>query len=69
MRYLLRPNCAELIKNKYKNNYIATRLDLSATYVSLVLHRKRAIAKHLAYAFTKVIDSDANVEDLFEAVE
>lgn len=65
MKYLLK----EEYLGKYKNSYIADRLDLSRVYVSWILNRKRPIAKHMAFAFTKVVDINAEVEDIFEIVK
>ena len=68
MSYILKENKAEEIRGKYKNGYIADKLGLSQTYISLILHRKRHIAKHVAYSFTKVLGSELEIEDLFERV-
>jgi len=68
MAFILKENTAEEIKRKYKNGYIAQKLNLSGTYISLILHRKRPVAKHMAYAFTKVINSEAEINDLFEEI-
>ena len=40
MRYILKKEMADLIKNKYKNSYFINKLDLSGVYVSLILNRK-----------------------------
>lgn len=66
MGYVLKQEKAEEIRNKYKNSYFIEKLDLSGTYISLIIHRKKPIAKHMAYAFTKVIDVNAEIEDYFE---
>lgn len=66
MSYILKEEKAEEIKNKYKNSYFKEKLDLSGTYVSLIVNRKIPISKRLAYAFTKVIDVNAETEDYFE---
>ena len=65
MKYLLKEDMAEIIKNTYKNSYIIEKLDLSGTYVSLILHRKKPIAKYMAFAFAKAINNDAEIEDYF----
>ncbi len=66
MGYLLKEEKAEEIRNKYKNSYFIEKLDLSGTYISLIIHRKKPIAKHVAYAFAKSIDTNAELEDYFE---
>ena len=61
MSYILKEETAQEIRKKYKNGYISEKLGLSGPYVSLVLHRKRGIPKHVAYSFTKVIDSEKEI--------
>ena len=68
MHYILKEDSAEMIKSKYKNRYLVDKLDLSNTYVSLVVNRKKQIQKHMAYAFAKAIDKNLDVSDLFEEV-
>lgn len=68
MGYLLKEEKAEEIRKKYRNSYIAEQLGLSGAYVSLILHRKRQITKHVAYSFTKIINMDLEILDLFERV-
>lgn len=68
MGYILKEKIAEQIRAKYKNGYISEKLGLSTSYVSLILHRKRPIKKHIAYSFTKVIGSELEINDLFELV-
>ena len=68
MSYILKDVAAKSIRAKYKNSYISEKLGLSGSYVSLVLNRRRAIPKHVAYSFTKIISSDAEIKDLFEQV-
>ena len=47
MKYLLKEDMAEMIRTKYKNNYIVDKLHLTKTYVSLVFNRKKPIqTKH-----------------------
>lgn len=69
MGYILKEKTAEMIRSKFKNNYIASQLGLSNTYVSLVLHRKRNIPKRVAYAFAKTIDTEAEINDLFDRID
>ena len=66
MGYLLKEEMAYAIRTTYKNSYIIDKLDLSATYISIILHRKKPIAKHMAFAFTKALDNNAEIEDYFE---
>ena len=65
MGYLLNNELAIKIREKYKNSYFANKLGISSTYVSLILHRKQKAPKRIAYAFTKAIDVNAELEDYF----
>lgn len=66
--YILKENVATMLRNKYKNGYIAEKLGISQTYVSLILRRRRTVPKHIAYSFVKVLNNDAEIEDYFERV-
>lgn len=68
MGYLLKEDQAPMIRTKYKNGYIAEKLGLSKTYVSLILHRKRVIQKHVAYAFAKTLGTELEIDDIFERI-
>lgn len=69
MGYLLKEDVALSLRRKYKNGYIANIVGLSDAYVSLIFHRKRTIPKRLAYSFTKAVDREYEIKDLFELVE
>jgi plasmid maintenance system antidote protein VapI len=69
MGYLLKKDAALMVKGKYKNSYFAEKLNLSSTYISLIMHRRRPVAKHMAFAFAKAVSSDAEINDLFEQVK
>lgn len=66
--YILKEEEAEKIRKKYKNNYLADTIGISLPYVSYILHRKKSISKRLAYFFTKIVDSEKEIEDLFDLV-
>lgn len=66
--YILKEDVANELRNKYKNKYLADTIGISLPYVSYILHRKRHISKTLAYFFTKTIDSEKEIDDLFELV-
>ena len=68
MTYLIKQKKAEEIKNKFKSTYIAETLGKNPSTVSLILNGKITTPKTTAYAFTKVIDKDLEIEDLFERV-
>lgn len=68
MKYILKQSVAESIKEKYKNGYISKKSGLSMCYVSLIKNRKREVQKRIAYAFTKSIGSELEINDLFDIV-
>lgn len=68
MSYILKEEKANEIKNKIYGKYIAETLGKNRATVSLILNRKLHIPKTTAYAFTKVIDKDLEIDDLFERV-
>lgn len=69
MRYLLKEDKAEIIRKKYKNSYIVDTVGLCTSYVSQIMNRKRAVPKNVAYTFTKAINSEYEIEDLFNRVK
>ena len=66
MSYILKEELSNEFKKKYKNQYLVDVIGLSKTYVSLVLNRKRSCPKRVAYAFTKAINKEAEINDFFE---
>lgn len=69
MRYLLKENTADIIRRKYKNKYLIEETGLCESYVSQIVHRKKAIPKNGAYVFTKAVNSEYEIEDLFDRVK
>lgn len=68
MKYILKQDKAEEIKQKLKNKYIADVSGLSLCYVSLIMNGRRQVNKRIAYPFTKAVNSEYEIEDLFERV-
>lgn len=68
MKYILKQDKAEEIRQKLKNKYIADVSGLSLCYVSLIMTGKRQVNKRIAYPFTKAVDSELEIDDLFERV-
>lgn len=66
MGYILKKELANDIQEKYKNSYFVNKLDLSNTYISLIIHRKQTIPKRVALAFTKTLNVNAEIEDYFD---
>lgn len=69
MRFVLKEDMAQLIKKKYRNTYIIDTVGLCSSYVSQILNRKRAVPKNVAYTITKAINSEYEIENLFERVK
>ena len=69
MRFILKEDTANSIKKKYRNTYIIETVGLCPSYVSQILNRKRVVPKNVAYSFTKAINSEYEIEDLFELVK
>jgi len=69
MRYILKEDTAKLIREKYRNSYIVKTVGLCTSYVSQIINRKRAVPKNVAYTFTKSINSEYEIEDLFKRVK
>lgn len=68
MKYVLKQGKADEIKQKLKNKYIADVSGLSLCYVSLIMNGRRKVNKRIAYPFTKAVDSELEIDDLFERV-
>lgn len=66
MNYKLKEEIAKEISKTYKNSYISEKIGISSTYTSLIIHRHITIPKRLAYCFAKAINSEYEIEDLFE---
>lgn len=67
--YLLKEKASNEIIKKYRINYIAKEIGKSISYISIVVHRHRTLPKSTAYAFTKAINSELEIEDLFDRVK
>lgn len=69
MKYILKEDKANDIKATYKNSYISKKSGLSTCYISLILNRHRKVAKRIAYCFTKSINSEYEINDLFDLIK
>ncbi len=68
MKYILKQEKANEIRKKYKNTYLSSITGLSVCYVSLIMNGRRKVNKRIAYPFTKAVDSELEIDDLFERV-
>lgn len=69
MRFMLKEDTSLLIKKKIKNTYLIDTIGLCPSYVSQIVNRKRAVPKNVAYTFTKAINNEYEIEDLFDRVK
>ena len=68
MSYRLKEDVAEDIKKKFRGVYLANTLGRTQSYIALLLNRKMQCPKTTAYVFTKIVDKDLEIDDLFERV-
>ena len=68
MSYILKDGLKEELKSTYKCKYLAQQLGRTQSYISLLLNRKINCPKTVAYTFVKLINSNYEIEDLFERV-
>ena len=69
MRYILKEETSKLIRKKYKNSYFVDTVGLCSSYVSMIINRRRIVPKNVAYTFAKAINSEYEIDDLFEKVK
>jgi hypothetical protein len=66
--YIFKKEEAEVIKRKYKGQYICDIVGISATYLSLILNRKKTCPKTTAYSITKCLNKNAEISKYFDLV-
>lgn len=65
--YIIKSGVKDAIRNKKTNREIANMLGITEGYISQIINSRRTkISKLMAYAFCKAIDSELEIEDLFE---
>lgn len=69
MRYLLKKEASDNIKSKYKNGYFVSTVGLCTSYVSQIINRRKAVPKNVAYTFSKAVNSEYEILDLFDRVK
>lgn len=69
MSYVLKKDKASEIKNKCKCKKLADDLDKTPSYISLLINRKITCPKTTAFTFTKMVDENLQIEDLFDFVQ
>ena len=69
MRYLLKEDASKDIKKKYKNSYFVSTVGLCTSYISQIMNRRRAVPKNVAYTFSKAVNNEYEILDLFDRVK
>lgn len=67
-KYVIKPEVALAIKNTFKYSYFIKELGYTKSYISLVLSGKKSVPRSSAYAFTKVVNYESKVEDMFDVI-
>lgn len=63
--YTFKKELSETIKQKYKARNIANIVGISEGYLSQIFQRGKNCSKKTAYAITKALNSDAEIENYF----
>lgn len=66
--YMMKDSTIKKIREKYRIEYIANQVGISFTYLSLIINKRKHCSKMVAYAITKTIDSEAEIDELFERI-
>ena len=66
--YKIKEETANLIRTRYKAKYVAETIGVSAILLSLVMRNKKPASKKIAYAITKFLNPEAEIEDYFERI-
>lgn len=68
MKYRMKKEASEEIDRIYKRKLFMDEIGLSKSYLSLVFHGRKDIAKVYAYAITKCVDLNKDILDYFDEV-
>ena len=63
--YSFRKELSNEIKERYKARSIAKTVGITEGYLSQILQSGKTCSKKTAYAITKTLDEDAEIEDFF----
>ena len=63
--FKVKPEQAERIKRRYKLSTMAEEVGKGKSLITLYFNGTRSLPKTTAYAITKWIDSEAEIEDFF----
>lgn len=66
--FTIKEEQAERIKRRYKLSAMAKEVGISTTLITFIFKKLRPCSKKTAYAITKWIDSEAEIEDFFVRV-
>lgn len=68
MGYIMNEKISKMVKEKINASQIAREVGITDTYISLIKNRKIHCSKPVAYAITKALNSEAEVEDYFDRI-
>lgn len=63
--YTFKAELYEEIKYKYRINHMATSIGLTGGYLSQIFRAMKTCPKTTAYAITKTLNENAEIEDYF----
>lgn len=66
--FAIKEEQAERIKRRYKLSAMAKEVGISTTLITFIFKKLRPCSKKTAYAITKWIDSEAEIDDFFVRV-
>lgn len=66
--YMMKDDAIKKLREKYKLEYIANKVGISFSYISMITNKRIHCSKMVAYAITKTIDSEAEVDELFDRI-
>ena len=65
--YKIKKEAKEKVKQNTTNRDLAYKIGVTEGYISRIMNaRKLDISKTVAYAFTKAVSSESEIEDFFE---
>ena len=67
--FTIKEEQAERIKRRYKLSTMAEEVGISTTLITFIFKKLRPCSKKTAYAITKYIDSEAEIDDFFVRVD
>ena len=67
--YIFKKELTNVIKNKYKVRNIGKVVGITDGYLSQIINGKKTCPKRTAYAITKYLDEEAEIEKYFDILK